>query len=269
MNELALQLGFDTHTWQLAWAMADFLGRNGHWSETQVVHHNALGAADRVANKHASAYAHRALGLANARLGMRDDARSHYECALQLFGELDDHVELGQTHLGLGTVFDMGGNQTEALRHAHQAHDHFRAAGIRSGQANALNNIGWFHAKLGEYEQALSWCQQALAALQELGDTLGAAYALDSLGYIHRRLGDQHKAITCYRRARDMFRGIGDFQSEAETLAALGDLHDDKGDADAARAAWRQALDIFSQMGHPLAEQVRAKLTTRPAALRC
>ena len=60
-----------------------------------------------------------------------------------------------------------------------------------------LNGIGWFHAKLGDYRQALPRCQQALATLQELDDTVGAAYTMDSVAYIHRCLGDQHQAIAC------------------------------------------------------------------------
>ena len=99
--------------------------------------------------------------------------------------------------------------------------------------------------------------------LQELDDTAGAAHAMDSLAYIHRQLGDRHQAIACYQQASDLFQEVGDSQGAADALTVLGDLHDDNEDVEAACAARRQALDILSRLGHPGAEQVRAKLTSR------
>jgi DNA-binding SARP family transcriptional activator/tetratricopeptide (TPR) repeat protein len=260
VNELALRLGFDTHTWQLAWAISDFLTRNGRWPDSHTVHHNALHAAERAEHKYATGYAHRALALANFRLGHRGEALCHSEQALELFGELGEHSAQGQTHLNLAKFLGLDGNNTDALRHAQYAYDHYQAAGNRAGQANSLNSIGWFHAQLGDYRRALFRCQQALATLKELDDIMGAAYTMDSLAYIHRQLGDQPRAIDCYQQTRDLFREIGASHGEAEALAVLGDVYDDIGDIDAARAAWREALDILAQIGHPAAEQVRAKL---------
>jgi DNA-binding SARP family transcriptional activator/tetratricopeptide (TPR) repeat protein len=260
-NALALRLGFDAHTWQLAWAMGDFLAWGCHWPDHHTVHRNALRAAGRAGCKDGLGYAHRALGVADARLGHLADARCHYEHALHLFGEVGDHVGQGTTHINLANLFDVLGNYADALRHSQHAHDHFQVAGQRVGQARALNGIGWFHAKLGDYRQALPWCQQALATLQELDDTVGAAYTMDSVAYIHRRLGDRHQAVACYRQTRDLYREVGESEGEAEVLTHLGDIHHDDGDVDAAREAWRQALDILSRLGHPGAEEVRVKLT--------
>ena len=261
-NALALRLGFDAHTWQLAWAMGDFLARSCHWPDHRTVHRNALRGAERAACKDALGYAHRALGVANTWLGHLDDALCHYERALHLFCEIGDHAGQGTTHINLANLFDARGNYTDALRHSQHAHDHFQAAGQRVGQARALNGIGWFHAKLGDYRQALPRCQQALATLQELDDTVGAAYTMDSVAYIHHRLGDRHQAIACYQQTRDLYREVGESEGEAEALTQLGDIHDDNGDVDAARDAWQLALDILSQLGHPRAEQVRGKLTS-------
>ena len=259
-NALALRLGFDTHTWQLAWAMDDFLARGCHWPDRHAVHRNALRAAERTAHKDALGWAHRGLGVANARLGHLDDARRHYERALHLFGEIGDHAGQSRTHFDLAILLEAGGNYADSLRHVQHAHGHYQAAGQRVGQARVLNGIGWLHAKLGDYRQALSQCQQALAMLQELGDTVGAAYTMDSVAYIHRHLGDRHQAITCYQQTRDLYREVGESEGEAEALTHLGDIHHDNGDVDAAHDAWRQALDILSRLGHPDAEQVRAKL---------
>ncbi|HET7012447.1 MAG TPA: tetratricopeptide repeat protein, partial [Streptosporangiaceae bacterium] len=266
VDDLALELGFDAHAWQLAWTMSDFLGWSGRWPDHHAVHRNALQAAERSGQKDALAYCHRGLGMATAGLGYRDDARRHYERALHQFGEIGDHSGQGTTHIGLAGLCEANGDYAGALRHSQHAHDHYQAAGQPVGQARALNGIGLFHAKLGDYRQALPRCQQALAVLQELGDTVGAAYTMDSVAYIHLQLGDQHQAIVAYRQARALYREAGESEGEAEALTLLGDIHHGNGDVDAARHAWRQALDILSQIDHPDAEQLRAKLTRLPTA---
>jgi len=101
----------------------------------------------------------------------------------------------------------------------------FRAAGHRSGEANALNAIGWDHAQLGEYARALTCCEQAIPLLEELGDRSGQAYTWDSLGYAHHHLGHHAEALTCYRRALDLFRDLGDRYYEATILSHLGDTY--------------------------------------------
>jgi hypothetical protein len=42
------------------------------------------------------------------------------------------------------------------LDHAEQALGHSRASGNKNSQAAALNNVGWFRARLGDYQRATS-----------------------------------------------------------------------------------------------------------------
>ncbi|TWP51762.1 tetratricopeptide repeat protein [Lentzea tibetensis] len=155
---------------------------------------------------------------------------------------------------------------TAALSHARQALDLYRTTSYQSGQANALGAVGWFHALLGEHQEALSCCRQALTLLQELGERRGQADTWDSLGYIHRHLGHHTAAITCYQRSLDLYRQLGNRCDEAETLTSLGDTHRAAGDTDAARTASQQALSVLDELDQPEAAQVRAKLHHLAAA---
>ena len=56
--------GFDTHTWQLGWTLAEFLDRRGHWHDLEAVGNAALAAARRLGDPMAEARAHRCLGHA-------------------------------------------------------------------------------------------------------------------------------------------------------------------------------------------------------------
>ena len=144
--------------------------------------------------------------------------------------------------------------------HAQQALALFQSAGHDTGRARALNAVGWFHAQLGDYQQAIVCCQQALDLQREIDDHFGLAETYDSLGYAHRHLGHQKEATTCYQQAIDLYGELGDRYSEADTLVSLGDAHQAFGDSASARISWQRALTILEQLDHPRALGVRAKI---------
>nr|WP_236056400.1 tetratricopeptide repeat protein [Streptomyces sabulosicollis] len=81
-----------------------------------------------------------------------------------------------------------GGKPVEALDHNERALRLYRRAGHRGGQAMALNNAGWLHAMLGQYQRTLDYCTQAVALNREIDDRHAEAGAWDSLGYAHHHL---------------------------------------------------------------------------------
>jgi DNA-binding SARP family transcriptional activator/tetratricopeptide (TPR) repeat protein len=252
--------GLDTHTWQLAWALYDFLDRRGHWDDYAATQRAAVAAAGRLADPTAQARAHRHLARACTRLGRFDDAHNHLRQALDLYHQAGDLVGQAHTHHTLAQMEERQGHHSEALDHARQALDLCRTAGHRPGQAGALNAVGWYHALLGDHQHALTCCEQALTLLQEINDLSGQASTWDSLGYAHHHLGHHDQAIACYRRAVDLYEDLGDRYYEANTLTHLGDAHHATSDFRAARDVWQEALAILDDLDHSDAYQVRTKL---------
>jgi len=264
MVDHAVATGFDIHVRQLAWTIATFLDRRGHWHDCVTVQHAAVAAAHRRSDVPAQAKAHRLLARAYSRLGRLDDAHTHLRQALDLHPAFDDPVERAHTHLTSGYISELQGRYPQALDHAHQALDLYRATGRRLGQAKALNAIGWDHALLGDHRQALDYCHQALLVHQELGDRLAQASTWDTIGYAHHHLGQLQQATTCYEQALNLCRQCGDRYNEAEVLTHLGDNHGAAGDLDAARVAWHEALDILTELNHPSVDGLRARLHRLP-----
>ena len=253
--------GFDTHTWQLAWTIADFSNRRGHWHDNIVTQRAAVAAARRVADPTVQARTYRSLARAYTRLSRFEDSATELRQALDLTTRTGDPIGQAHSHHDLALVRERQSRNDEALDHARQALDLYRATGHRRGQAQALNVVGWCHAILGDHCEALTACQQALTLYEELGDRTGQAHAWDSVGYAHHHLGEYDHAISCYRRALHMFLDLGDSYYEALALTHLGDTHLSAGDPEAARTAWQQALTILDDLDHPDADQVRAKLS--------
>ncbi len=252
--------GSDTHSWQLAWALAPYFGYRGYWRDRRDSQGIALDAARRLQDKQAQALSHRLLGAAFLQLGDHEGARAHLQRALDLFAGLGDGDGQADAHRNLAWMLERLGQPAEGLPHAQQALALFQAAGNETGQARALNAVGWFHAQLGDYSQALDCCQQALDRQRAIDDQMGLAETYDSLGYAHRHLGHRLEATSCYEQAISRFGELGDRYSEAETLVFLGDAHQAFGDPAAARGAWQRALTILEHLGDPGAGRVRARM---------
>ncbi|MBB5866952.1 tetratricopeptide (TPR) repeat protein [Allocatelliglobosispora scoriae] len=254
----------DTHTWQLAWTLTDYLDRNGHWTEQLAVQALALAATRRLRDRDAQSRTHNAIAHAHMRLGRFEQARDEYAHALDLCRDLDDLGGQARAHNNLTTAYEALGRPRDGLQHALLALDLHRTAGNHAEEANAHNGVGYIYAQLGDDGEALRHCETALALVRAHGYPLAEAATLDSLGYIHRRQGALDRAVGCYRDAAELLRSLNDRYHEAEVLNNLAETCRDAGDPDGARAAWREALAIFEELSMSQADGVRAQL----AALR-
>ena len=256
----ALEAGFDTHAWQIPWAMARFLDMRGYSTDWVTAEQIALAAAQRLGDRTAEAGARLRLGSARTEVGAGQDAHAELERALSIYTELGDLSGQAYAHDSLNMFCQSQGHDAEALGHAQQALELFTAAGDRTGQAHALNAVGWLHAQLGDHRQALGYCEQALGLLPGLGYRQLEASTWDSLGYAYHHLGDHAESEACYRRALEVMLEIGDRTGEAVTLDHIGDGHRAAGRPQEARAAWEEALAILDGLHHPDAGEIRAKL---------
>jgi tetratricopeptide (TPR) repeat protein len=254
--------GFDSHAWQLPWALGAFLQPRGHWHEWAATQRIALAAAARLGDTAAQAQSGRLLALACTDLGDHDQARGHYASSLTLYQQLGNRLGEAKIHQNLAFLAQRQGCYADALSHAEQALRLYQAIGDKPGEAEALNNVGWCHGLLGDYQQARAFCRQALTLCAEAGNRWLEGYAWDSLGYAEQHAGNLAEAAACYQRALSLHRESGDRFLEAETLTGLGDTHHAAGQLAQAQEAWQQALAILDDLQHPDADQVRARLAS-------
>ncbi|MCY1145036.1 BTAD domain-containing putative transcriptional regulator [Actinoplanes sp. Pm04-4] len=260
--ELAAGDGHDTHAWQLAWTLWDFLDRRGQWPELVAIQHTALTAAARSADRAGQAHSHHGLGFSYDVLQDHKHAVHHLQAALALFGELGDHTGQANICLSLCVQAYSEGDLRGSLSHADQALVLYRAAGDAFGQAAAHNNIAMLDVESNDPESALSHSVRAMEFYEEADDHHGRATGWDSLGLVHRHLGDYRRSIASYERARDIFHDLGDRRLEADTLCSVAGVHQQFDHPAEAREAWRRALRILEELGHPDAADVRAKLSS-------
>jgi DNA-binding SARP family transcriptional activator/tetratricopeptide (TPR) repeat protein len=259
---LAAEAGFDSHAWQLPWAMAPFLDARGRWQESAAAQRTALAAATRLGDTAAQALSGRLLANACTDLGEHDQARGHYTSSLTLYQRLGDRLGQAKILQALSLPAERQGRYADSLGHAEQALRLYQAMGDKANEAEALNDVGWYHGLLGDYQQARAFCRQALTVSAEVGHRWVEPYVWDTLGYAEHHLGNLAEAAACYQRALSLHREAGDRFYEAETLTHLGDACHAAGELAQAREAWQQALAILDDIQHPDAGQLRAKLAS-------
>jgi tetratricopeptide (TPR) repeat protein len=254
--------GFHAYAWQLAWAVAYFLERRGHWEPWTSAQRTALASARRLGDPAGQAHAHRSLGRVHVHLDRVTEAIAHLRDAQRLYHAAGDPAGEARVHFDLCWIHGRQGEHRVLLKHARRAFELFLGIGHRSGQARALNNIALGHNYGGDHEEALSAGEQALRLNQEAADQYGSADTLDTLGHAHQGLGHHAESIACYEQAAELYRDLGNRWAEADTIARLGDAHLAAGAAAAAHDAWWRAVTILDELGHPDAETVRAKLSS-------
>ncbi len=259
---LAAESGFDTHAWQLPWAIASYLQTRGRYREWAATQRTALAAATRLGDAGAQALSGRLLAMACAQLGDHDQALGHFARSLRLYQRLGNRLGEAKIHQSLGFLAEQQRRYADALGHAEQALRLCQVIGDQANEAEALNSVGWCHGLLGDYQQARAFCRQALTLSAEIGNRRTEGNAWDSVGYAEHHLGDHAEATACYQRALSIFRESGDRFNEADTLTHLGDTRHAAGEPAQARDAWQQALAILDDLQQPNAGQVRAKLAS-------
>ncbi|MGM1059060.1 BTAD domain-containing putative transcriptional regulator [Saccharothrix sp. Mg75] len=259
--ELAHDEGFHAHAWQLAWAVATYFQRQGHWRDQLATQQVALAAGLRLDDLEAQARAHRTIGLTGIRTGDLDGAARHYGRALELSTRLGDDFGRARAHRGLAAVHERRGRYEDSLRESASALELFRGSGQRAALAGALNAVGWFRSLLGDHGAALEHCREALSAFRELGDLFGQANALDSLGHALHHSGRHDEAVARFREAVELWRDTGSKDEEARTLRRLGHVERDRGDAAAALTALARAAELFDGLDPAGAAAVREDMS--------
>jgi DNA-binding SARP family transcriptional activator/tetratricopeptide (TPR) repeat protein len=254
---LAIDSGLDNHAWQISMVMHPIQATQGHHGEWTAIKrmHMAAGVRDD-----AAMVASGARDVAGT-LGDYQWVPEYYASMARLYQQLGNRRGQALCLYGLAALAEYQGQYAEALSHAQQAASLFRGVGDNAGETELLNAVGWYHALLGDYQQARGLCRKALALNADYGSHLEGDI-WNSLGYTEFHAGDFGVAAACYERALSIFRTVGDRWGEADALTNLGDICGAAGELLQAREAWQQALAILDGFQHPDAAKVRAKLAS-------
>ncbi|MEX0905572.1 MAG: CHAT domain-containing tetratricopeptide repeat protein [Balneolaceae bacterium] len=203
------------------------------------------------------------IGIAYRRLGMVNQAMSHYQLALQVANEAygSDHVELAFAYNSIGTIYYTKGDFGTAGDYFLQAAAIFEVNYGENNQrvAGAFNNAGLSFFQLEDYEQAAEYLEHAQKIkVSVLGEEhLETAIGYSNLGSIHLQNNNISAARSNYElslEVRDKIYG-GNHPNLVDPLLQLGRVHIKNGDRSTGRDYLDNAIQIaLERLGenHPV-----------------
>ena len=255
-QRLAGSQGWDALVWQLAWTLHTYHLRRGDAHGQVATWRFALDAARRLDDPSLQSRALCWLGHACAQVGDLAEGLEHADRALTLAEQANDTYRQALAHQTLAHIWELHGDNRQALVHARDSLRFVQMLDDPVWQTIALSNVGWCHARLGQYAEARTACQSALELQRRHHRVRGSL--LDSLGYIAHHTHEYHQALSYYRQALDMCRDTGDAYYEAEFLEHVAETYLALHQSDEARDAWNQALGLYVNQ-HRLAHAERIR----------
>jgi predicted ATPase/class 3 adenylate cyclase len=163
--------------------------------------------------------------------GVSGEQSLHIAVALHRFWFVRGHLTVGRELLA--AALDAAGDCKPALR------------------AKALNQVGIFAWRLGDYAAAEPYIVESLKLRREIGDRTGEGAALNNLGMLMDDRGDSASARNAYELAAAIYRDLGDRAYLGMVLANLAICLMDMGDLDAAEASAREFVLLAQETGDP------------------
>jgi CHAT domain-containing protein/tetratricopeptide (TPR) repeat protein len=130
-----------------------------------------------------------------------------------------------------------------------RALDIYEAHHDRATLAAALVRVGNSQFRCGHGEEAMASFQRSLGLWEELGDQAAVARTLGSIGNVHHRAGEYRKALEAYDRGYRAAQASGDLATVARALGSLGLAYQALGDYPKALECQQRSLDLSRQAG--------------------
>lgn len=228
------------------------------------------------------------LGIVAFERGELREAEARFGEALEIARAVDSAPAIGAALLNLGAVANVRGRFGRALRYYWKGRRAHHRAGDRTGEAQALNNLGMLFAdqkrwngasrcyriarrlaveanddalvglialnateveiEVERLDSARDACDEAVERLTTASDALGIAEAYRHYGRIFLKGGKRALARAHFERAARQGRELGAPLTEAEALRELGRLHLAQGRHRTALESLARSLKLFRRL---------------------
>lgn len=172
------------------------------------------------------------------------EAEAAYRKALELARQQKDPFLEAAALCGLGVAATKDGRYDEAIDWNRAAEDLARSVNAAGTLAKTLGNLGWNHAELGDYENALTYYNQAEEASTKSHLFTDKTYWMTSIAYVYHGLGDDTRAEAILREALKLARAQDEKGTLAQCLSQLTWIALGNGRMDLAETYSREVADL-------------------------
>jgi tetratricopeptide (TPR) repeat protein len=143
------------------------------------------------------------------------------------------------------------GQRQEAIARFEEAAASYAAAGDKTGEGEACNNIGVIRRLEREWSAAQEAFEQAQALFATTGDAVRQAQVIGNLGDLYAFQGRAEEAAQAYSNAAEMMAAAGDREKQAQLLRALSLLRLRQRRVWESLALMGQSLDVRPRLSFP------------------
>jgi predicted ATPase/transcriptional regulator with XRE-family HTH domain len=233
---------------RLCEAFGKFCGLSGYWSEEQRWFTLVLALPGEPSVMRARVL--RRAGHLAYRLRNLEKARAWYEESMRLSRALDDKYNLAGVLGGLAwTLVRQHDTTISALSLLQEGVEMARASGERWSLANALESLGRFMFRLGQFEQAHQLFAESVALMRMVGDKESLARFLFPFVSLELSRGNMTQAAALAQESFDLAQELGTTPLNAIALESLGGVALFQGDYERAGDFFMQRLAFARDLG--------------------
>lgn len=154
---------------------------------------------------------------------------------------------------GLGWAYRNVANREEARKHYEAALNIARKLNLKHDQALLYNNLGFIYTYIpSEREKASSYCKASLKLSEELKDRRGIGRAYSALGCATFMNGQFDEALTYFQRALNIFEPANDREWLSTVYSWRGSVYLSTNDLDLAERDLLQSLEMNIKKDRPM-----------------
>ncbi len=214
----------------------------------------ALVIQNRLGNLQGRADAENALGIALYELRRYDEARRHYQNAIDLRRQIGDERGVAAATANVARIQLRQGQYDAARAGLQQSLEIVERIGNRQMVANLHNEIGVLEERQGRYREALQRYRQSLVLLRELGDERALAESYSNIGYIYHQLGELDNAAVYAQQSMQLYEEAENREGQMLAGQTAGLLAMARGEWDAAEKELLSVLQFGRDLENPLAQ---------------
>ena len=209
----------------------------------------AIVLAEKYDDLHANAIGHFNIGECYYYNDVYDRASKNYDQALDLFIQLNDSLNIGETLNSIGLVFYFTSDYNSAAKKFYRALDYFKRDEFKGNAAHVYSNIGMLDTRINENLKAVKNYLFAAKLNKEINETASIAVNYNGVGVSYYNLAEYDSSKVYYNKALGLFRKLKSKKREAIALNNLANIYVNTGDSlNQALAYYLQAIQVFDEL---------------------
>jgi signal transduction histidine kinase len=112
----------------------------------------------------------------------------------------------------------------------------------------SLNNIGIVYDSMNDYDKSLKYYLESLTLEEEIGNKTGIAGSLNNIGLTYKNLSNFNKALEYFLRSLQLYRELDDKLGIASNLTNIGIIYGDLTNYDKGLEYLLQALKLYEDL---------------------